>query len=172
MNLCQFRLYWIQLNQHDKNNIKLLKSIEIEPNWFCLRKKVQINGIRHFNVCYLSFVLDNVFINMRGSRKFCQRVPNLITFFCFVLFLGFFFSSFGERGSKYRFMCGPSSAFQRNTIEMAIRWRTDDGPTLNAVLVVLWFLRGSGPVLLKNPICLWFFRGVRTPCRQSGSAHV
>ena len=30
---------------------------------------------------------------------------------------------------------------------MAFRWRADDGPTLNAVLVALW----SGPLLLRNP---------------------
>ena len=32
---------------------------------------------------------------------------------------------------------GPSSACQRNVISMAFRWRADDGPTLNAGLVVL-----------------------------------
>ena len=30
---------------------------------------------------------------------------------------------------------GPSSARQRNAIEMAFPWRADDGPTLNAGLV-------------------------------------
>ena len=30
---------------------------------------------------------------------------------------------------------GPSSARQRNAIEMAFRWRADDGPTLGAGLV-------------------------------------
>ena len=42
---------------------------------------------------------------------------------------------------------------------MAFRLRTDDGPTLNAGLVALWFVRGSEPVLLRNPIFWWFFRG-------------
>ena len=46
-------------------------------------------------------------------------------------------------------------------ILMAFPWCADDGPTLNAGLVALWFFRGSGPVLLRNPIFLWFFRG---PC--------
>ena len=50
-------------------------------------------------------------------------------------------------------------------------WRADNGPTLNAGLVALWFFRRSGPVLLRNPIFLWFFRGVWTPCPPSGSAH-
>ena len=35
---------------------------------------------------------------------------------------------------------------------MALRWRADDGPTLNADLVALWYFRGSGSVLLRNPI--------------------
>ena len=54
---------------------------------------------------------------------------------------------------------GLSSARQRNAIKMAFRWRADDGPTLNAGLVALWFFRGSGPVLQGNPIFLWFFMG-------------
>ena len=40
---------------------------------------------------------------------------------------------------------------------------SDDGTTLNAGLLALWFFRGSSPVLLRNPIFLWFFRGVQTP---------
>ena len=32
---------------------------------------------------------------------------------------------------------GPSSAHQRDTIETALRWLADDGPTLNAGLVSL-----------------------------------
>ena len=40
---------------------------------------------------------------------------------------------------------------------MAFCWRDDDGPTLNAgLVVVLRFLRGSGPVLLENPIFVIF----------------
>ena len=50
---------------------------------------------------------------------------------------------------------GPSSARQRNAIEMAYRWRADDGPTLIAGLVVCDFT-GSGPVLLRNPIFVIF----------------
>ena len=42
---------------------------------------------------------------------------------------------------------------------MAFRWRVDDGPTLNAGLVALWFFKGSGPVLLRDPLFLRFFRG-------------
>ena len=35
---------------------------------------------------------------------------------------------------------GSSFARQQNAIEMMSRWRADDGPTLNAGLVALWFL--------------------------------
>ena len=37
---------------------------------------------------------------------------------------------------------------------MAFRCQADNGPTLNAGLVVLRFFMGSGPVLLRNPNCL------------------
>ena len=42
---------------------------------------------------------------------------------------------------------------------MAFRRRADDGLTLNAGFVALWFFRGSGSVSLRNPIFLWLFRG-------------
>ena len=41
---------------------------------------------------------------------------------------------------------GPSSTGQRNAIEVAFRWRADDGQTLNAGLVALCLFRGSEPV--------------------------
>ena len=50
-------------------------------------------------------------------------------------------------------------------------WRADNGPTLNAGLVALWFFRRSGPVLLRNPNFFVIFQGVWTPCPPSGSAH-
>ena len=59
-------------------------------------------------------------------------------------------------GSTY---FGPSSARQRTAIQMAFRWRANDGPLLNAGLVALWFFRVSRPVLLRNTIFLWFFWG-------------
>ena len=93
---------------------------------------------------------------LRGSRKFC---PNFTTFF-----------SWWEDPNTT--ICGPSSGRQRNAISMALRWIGNDGQTLNAGLVALWFFRGSGPVLLGNNICLCFFReGVRPPVPLSGSAH-
>ena len=77
---------------------------------------------------------------------------------------------FFMRGSRKFFYEGkedlnstrPSSARQRNAIEMAFRWQADDGPTLKAGLVALCFFRGSRPVLLRKPIFLEFSRGVRT----------
>ena len=47
--------------------------------------------------------------------------------------------------------CRPYSGF---AIEMAFRWPTDFGPTLNADFVALRVLVGSEPVLLRNPIVL------------------
>ena len=72
---------------------------------------------------------------MRGSRKFCQRGFNSDIFFFFFLLL-----VDEGRDDHYTTKNGPSSAYQRNAIEMAFRWRADDGPTLNAGLV----FRGSG----------------------------
>ena len=57
-----------------------------------------------------------------------------------------FFSWWGERGSKYHF------------ISMLFCCQSNDGPTVNAGMVALWFFRGSGPVLLRNPTALQFFR--------------
>ena len=48
------------------------------------------------------------------------------------LFIYFFF--FDERGGEdsNTSISGPSTACQRNAIQMAFRWRADAGPTLNA----------------------------------------
>ena len=67
---------------------------------------------------------------MRGSRKFYQRGPNLITYF-------FFFFVDEWRKDQNTTISGPSSARQRNAIEMAFLLRADDVPTLNAGLVAL-----------------------------------
>ena len=50
-------------------------------------------------------------------------------------------------------------------------WRADDGPTLNAGLVALWFIRRSGSLLLRNPIIFVIFQGARTPCPHPPLAH-
>ena len=62
---------------------------------------------------------------IRGSRKFCQRGSNFDKFFFLLLV---------DEGREYpnTTISGPSLARQRNAIEMAFRWRADDGPTLNA----------------------------------------
>ena len=65
--------------------------------------------------------------NMRGSRKFCQRGPKLIR--VFLVDVGI--------QDPNTAINGPSSTRQRNAIKMLIRWRADDGQTLNADLVAL-----------------------------------
>ena len=47
-----------------------------------------------------------------------------------------FFSCWGKDDPNTA-LIGPSSARQRNAIQMAFRWRAADGPTLNAGLVAL-----------------------------------
>ena len=75
---------------------------------------------------------------MRGSRKFVKGGPRLTTFFFFFFF--FFGGGGGLMGWREDLNAtenGPSSARQRNAIEMAFRWRADKGPPLNAGLVAL-----------------------------------
>ena len=67
---------------------------------------------------------------LRGSRKFCQRGSNTDVFFLYYLVEGI------ERGSNCTHSW-PSSACQRNDIEMVFRWRADSGPPLNTGLVAL-----------------------------------
>ena len=62
---------------------------------------------------------------MRRSRKFCQRGSNFDNFLV------------TEGRKDPNTISGPSTAHQRNAIEMALRWRADDGLTLNAGLVAL-----------------------------------
>ena len=65
---------------------------------------------------------------MRGSRKVCQRGSDIDTFLVD--------EGKGESNHNYkRATIGPPT--KRHL--MAIRWRADDGPTLNAGLVALWF---------------------------------
>ena len=83
-------------------------------------------------------------------ESFVRGGPTLTVFvlFCFV-----FYEGREDLNSTKR---GPSSARQRNVIKMAFRWRTDDGPALNAVIFQgIWisiakkhyidFSEGSGP---------------------------
>ena len=103
------------------------------------------------------------------QESFVREGPTLTTIFIFILVDE-------GREDPSTTISGPSSTRQRNAIKwrflMAFRWRVDDGPTLNAGLLVAIF-RGSGPVLLENPMfCDFSEEGVRTPCPPSGSAHV
>ena len=75
----------------------------------------------------------------------------------------FFLSVDEERKDTDTTISKPSSACQRNAILMAFHWRVDNGLTLNAGFVLLWFSRGSGPVLLRNPTFSWFCRGGPDP---------
>ena len=90
---------------------------------------------------------------IRVSRKFCQSGSNFLLV-----------DEGREDQNQITTISVPSLARQRNAIEMALRWRADDGQTLNAGFVIF---RGSGPVLLRNPI----FSGGQEPCLPSGSAH-
>ena len=58
---------------------------------------------------------------------------------------------------------GPSWARQRNTIEMAFRWRADDGLTLNAGLVALLFFRDPDQNCKETLYFFCFSGGSRPP---------
>ena len=86
---------------------------------------------------------------MRGTRKFCQRGPTLIVFFCL-----FFRGATLKRPPK-RAIIGLPAKRHWNSVSLACRsW-----PTIECWLGSFVIFRGSGPVLLGNPINLWFFRG-------------
>ena len=80
---------------------------------------------------------------MRASRMFCQGGSSN-------------FDLFFVRGED------------PNTTKSGHHWSAvDDGPTLNAGWVALWFLHGiRTSIMLRNPIALSFFRGggIQTPC--------
>ena len=63
-------------------------------------------------------------VHMRGSRKFCQRGSNTDQVFFLV-------------DGMERMESGLTSVSQQNAIEMAFRWRADNGPPMNAGLVAL-----------------------------------
>ena len=86
-------------------------------------------------------------IHMRRSRKFCQEsnCDNV------------FFSWWGV--GEFKIPLWADHHRPASETLMAFRWRADDGLTLNAGLVALWFFRGSGPILQRVPIFLYFFRG-------------
>ena len=65
---------------------------------------------------------------MRGSRKFVGGGPTLPSY-CFLLLVD---EGWEDPNTT---ISGPLSARKRNAIEMAFRWRADDGSTLNAGMV-------------------------------------
>ena len=82
-------------------------------------------------------------VSCADPEKFCLR-ESIFDNICFLV----------DEGTEdpYTAINGSSSACQQNAIEMASRWRANNGPTLNAVLVALLFFRRSRPVLQRNPI--------------------
>ena len=75
---------------------------------------------------------------MRGSKKFCQRRSSFDNVYLFIFILFLCLVNEG-REDPHTAISGPSSARRRNAVYMAFRWRADDGPTLNAGLIALWF---------------------------------
>ena len=72
---------------------------------------------------------------MSGSRNFYQRGSNFDNVFFSVVVVVFLVDK--GRKNPDTTISRPSTARQRNAIEMAFRWRADDGQTLNAGLVSL-----------------------------------
>ena len=78
-------------------------------------------------------------VNMRGSRKISQRGSNI------------FFLVDEGREDPNTTKSGPSSTSQRNAIEMAFRWRVDDGPTFNSGLVAFFDFSGFWTSITMKP---------------------
>ena len=97
-------------------------------------------------------------------ESFVRGGPSLTTFFSYFSYFSFI-SWWGEGGSKYHHKRAIISLPEKCNLNGAFRWLADDGPTMNAVLVALWFFRGSGPVLIeKKPyIIVIFQRGSGRP---------
>ena len=104
----------------------------IKPVQICLSLVMLLSFVDIKKVCNVIHVkVHGMRVrSMRGSRKFCQRVSNSANV-CFLFLV--------DDGSEdpNNTKSGPSSARQRNVIEMAFRWRDDNGPTLYAGLVAL-----------------------------------
>ena len=88
---------------------------------------------------------------MRRSRNFCQR---------------FFKGSEAPKTTK----SGQLSACQQNTIEMAFRWRADNGPLFDADLAACDF-QGIQTSISRKPFKFVIFQGGSDPLSPSGSAH-
>ena len=91
----------------------------------------------------------------KTSRKWCQRGSN---------FESFFLSLMSGGRIKIPLLAG----HHRPSKETPFKWRFAG----MAMMVTLWFLRGSRPVLLRDPKFLWFFKaGLDNLSHPSGSAH-
>ena len=108
------------------------------------------NRIRHFNTKWNAHFFKNTRLSMILFHLFDNsRFHGLILQFlwgggggCNFNF-SFKLARVETREDPNTTISGPSSARQRSAIYMAFRWRADDGPTLKAVLVALWFCSGD-----------------------------
>ena len=83
-----------------------------------------------------------------------------------------FFSRWGEGGSKYHYMHYHQPGIERPFKWHFAAWCANDGLTLNAGLVALWFFKGSRPVCLDTLYFCDFSEGGSWPqVHPSGSAH-
>ena len=64
-----------------------------------------------------------------------------------------------ERKDPITTLSKPLSARQQNGIKMAFRWQADDGQTLNAGLVALWFSRAIRTSIAKESYSFAIFQG-------------
>ena len=158
------------------NSLKqIIKLVYVSRNALCQNcpshsaplNKIAVRA-KNRNIFKLRLLLNHwIKLNMRGSKKFCQRGTKFDNFFFSILFL-----AHEGREDPNATVSVPPSARQGNAIEMAFCWRANDGPTLNAGFVALWFFSVSEQILFRNPIFLWFFRGFWTPYPSlSGSVH-
>ena len=112
--------------------------------------------ISHLNTC----------MPMRGSRKFCQRGPNLIFFnFNFLI----------EEMIQVPLKSGIIEPQAKRHL-MTFRQRVDDGQKLNAGLVALFFFLGGGgggdpDLCVEKSYIYWIFTGSGPPAPLCGSVH-
>ena len=153
-------LFWFPVTQDSWNGPKLIAA----PIWHLLDIKVP-----NFHT-----------YAMRGSRKFCQRGSK---------FDNFFFSWWGDRGSKYHCKWAIISLPAKchlNGVSLAGWWFKTlfkwpygvslEGwwlPNIECWLCRLVIFQGIGTSIAKKPYIFFYFsKGVPTPCPPSGSAHV
>ena len=89
---------------------------------------------------YIFVLMPKCTVDMRGSRKISQRGSNN-----FIVLID------EGREDPNTTKSGPSSALQRNAIEMAFRLRADDGPTFNSGLVAFLIFPGFRASITMKP---------------------